>query len=86
MLVLRGGALRVSSLVKKIHNANRQIEEELKNQNPLIKNLDKKVDNTKIKVENTTSKLDTYLQKNSNCCLFSFIAVEILAILLLVLG
>ena len=75
-----------SLLVKKIHNSNREIEEELKNQNPYLKNLEKKVDNTKYKVTNTTSKLDIYLQKNSNFCLFSFIAVEILIILLILLS
>ncbi len=75
-----------SSLVKKIREANEQIEDELKNQRPMITNLDYRVDRTKERVEETTSKLDVYLQKSSNCCLFSFIAIEVLIIMLLILG
>ena len=75
-----------TSLIKKIHNSNKEIQIELQNQKPLIGRLDYKIDNTKSKVESTSSKLDEYLQKSSNCCLYSFIAIEILIIFLILVA
>ena len=75
-----------SGLIKKIHSANKEIENELINQNPMINKIDNRVDNTKNRIQNTTSKLDKYLQKSSNCCMFSFIAVEIMVVILLLLN
>jgi len=73
-------------LLKKLIILIDKLKKKLKNQLPIINNFDKKTDNVNLNIKNTTSKLDVYLQKNSNCCLFSFIAVEILVILILVLG
>ncbi len=72
-------------LARRINKANREIEGELVVQAPIIDSLEQKVDKTKVRVEKTNGKLDIYLQKNSNCCLFSLIAVEILIILILIL-
>ena len=75
-----------NTLVKKIHKSNKELDEELKNQDPYLKNLEKIVHVTKFKVENTNYRLDKYLQKTSYCCLFSFIAVEILIILIILIA
>jgi ferritin-like metal-binding protein YciE len=75
-----------SGLIKKIHSANKEIENELVSQNPMINKIDNRVDKTKNQIKNTTSRLDMYLQKSSNCCMFSFIAVEIMVVILLLLN
>ncbi len=75
-----------SLLIKRIHQANKEIEDELKDQNKVIGTLDKKVDKTENKIQNTTSKLDNYLQKSSNTCLCVFIGIEILVVILLIVS
>ncbi len=75
-----------SGLLKKIKDTNKEIHIELWNQTPMIESLDTKVEQTQIKIESTTNKLDIYLQKSSNCCLFSFIALEIIVIVMLLIA
>lgn len=75
-----------SGLVKKIHKANKEIEDEIKSQNPLISNLDTKVDKMNIKVVNTSTKLDNYLEKSSNWCLCGVISIEVLIVILILIS
>jgi hypothetical protein len=75
-----------SGLLKKIKNTNKEIHIELGNQAPIIDSLDTRAEQTKIKIQSTTNKLDLYLQKSSNCCLFSFIFLEILVIVMLLIA
>lgn len=75
-----------SLLIKKIHKANKEVEDELKNQTTVIKGLDKNVDKTQSKLNKTNGKLDRYLTKTSNGCLCGFIAAEIIIVVLLLIS
>jgi t-SNARE complex subunit (syntaxin) len=71
-----------SGLIKKIKNANKEIENELHNQTPLVDELDYDVEHVHGRINNTSSKLDEYLKKSSKCCLYVTILIEVFIIIL----
>ncbi len=75
-----------SNLIKKINEANREIEVELSNQNPMIAHIDKNVTDVNNRIVATSSRLDTYLEKSSNWCLLTTIIIEIIIIVLVLIS
>ncbi len=75
-----------SNLVKKINEANREIEVELSNQNPMIADIDKNVTDVNNRIAVTSNKLDTYLEKSNNWCLMTTIVIEIIIIVLVLIS
>ncbi len=75
-----------SGLIKKITEANREIEMELSNQNPLINDIDKNINKVNNKIVSSTNRLDNYLEKSSNWCLLTTIVIEIIIIVLIIIS
>jgi hypothetical protein len=73
-----------AGLIQKIKIANKEIENELHNQNPVIDELEYDVQNVEGRITRTEGRLDIYLKKNSNCCLYTVILLEIFIIILAV--
>lgn len=73
-------------MAKKINLVNKDLDDEIKVQNMMIGNLDKNTLKSSGQVKKTMSKLDEFITKSSKCCLFSFIAIEIFIIVLILMA
>ena len=71
-------------LLKTTTKANREINNELETQNPMLKNMDGQMDKVNSRMKKAQNRLDTYVEKSSNSCLMTIICVEILIFLILV--
>jgi len=71
-------------LLKQTTRANREINNELEQHNPMLKNMDSQMDKVNGKLKKTQGRLDSYMEKSSNTCLMTIICIEILLFLLLI--
>ena len=71
-------------LLKTTTRANREINNELETQNPMLKNMDGQMDKVNSRMKKAQNRLDSYVEKSSNSCLMTIICVEILIFLILV--
>jgi len=81
--------LKTLNLIKEQDEAldelhNREINNELETQNPMLKNMDSQMDKVNSKMKKAQKKLESYVEKSSNTCLMTIICVEILFFLLLI--
>jgi hypothetical protein len=65
--------------------ANREIDNEIKIQTPMLQNLDKQMENVQSRIKRAQNKLNQYFEKSSSGCLMTAICLEIVLLLAIVL-
>ena len=66
--------------------SNREIENEIKNQAPMLKDLEKQMDTVEGRMKRAQEKLNQYVEKSSNCCLLTAICFMIALMLILIIS
>jgi chromosome segregation ATPase len=66
--------------------ANREIENEIKNQEPMLKDLEKQMDSVDGRMKRAKEKLNQYVEKSSNSCLLTALCLQLVFMLILVLS
>ena len=64
--------------------ANREIENEIKNQEPMLKDLEKQMDNVEGRMQRAKEKLSQYAEKSSNSCLLTALCLQLVVMLILI--
>ena len=67
-------------------NNNKEIENEINNQAPILQNLDKQMDQVQSRMKKASNKLNEYLEKSSNGCLMSTICIQVILLLIIILA
>lgn len=67
-------------------NNNQEIDNEIKNQAPLIENLDKQIDGVQSRMKRASNKLNQYFEKSSNSCLMTTICLQVILLLIIILA
>ena len=66
--------------------SNREIENEIKNQAPMLKDLEKQMDTVEGRMKRAKEKLNQYVEKSSNTCLLTTMCLMIVLMLILILS
>lgn len=66
--------------------ANREIENEIKNQEPMLKDLEKQMDTVDGRMKRAKEKLNKYVEKSSNSCLLTALCLQLVLMLILILS
>ena len=66
--------------------SNREIENEIKNQAPMLKDLEKQMDTVEERMKRAKEKLNQYVEKSSNSCLLTTMCLMIVLMLILILS
>ncbi len=73
-------------LLVSTRNNNKEIENEIKNQKPLLDNLEKDMDGVQSRIKRTSGKLNQYFEKSSNGCLMTIICLQVVLLLIIILA
>ena len=76
----------VYGLLKESRNMNKEIGNEIKNQKPLLNNLDNQIDTVGNKMKRAQNRLNQWVDKSSTSCYMTFICLEIILLLIVVLA
>jgi hypothetical protein len=66
--------------------ANREIENEIKNQKPMLEDLEKQMDRVDGRMKRAKEKLNQYVEKSSNSCLLTALCLQLVLMLILILS
>jgi phage regulator Rha-like protein len=66
--------------------SNREIENEIKNQAPMLKDLENQMDTVEGRMKRAKEKLNQYVEKSSNSCLLTTMCLMIVLMLILILS
>ena len=66
--------------------SNREIENEIKNQAPMLKDLEKQMDTVEGRMKRAKEKLNQYVEKSSNTCLLTTMCLMVVLMLILILS